>query len=130
MDRRQVGRHDVADVVLETRHPIAFDDITLGEATARFVLVDGFDIAGGGIIVSAERDNQEEFRAEARLRDFHWIKGGVTPKNEPHGSATGPRWSCSWANPAWANTGYAERSKQAFLRTATPHTCWMEQTCF
>jgi bifunctional enzyme CysN/CysC len=78
MDRRQVGRHDVADVVLETRHPIAFDDIALGEATARFVLVDGFDIAGGGIIVSAERDNQEEFRAEARLRDFHWIKGGVT----------------------------------------------------
>jgi bifunctional enzyme CysN/CysC len=40
--------------------------------------VDGFDIAGGGIIVSAERDNQEEFREEARLRDFHWIKGGVT----------------------------------------------------
>lgn len=78
MDRQQVNRHDVADVVLETRQPIAFDDISQGEATARFVLVDGYDIAGGGIIVSAEKDEQEEFRAEARLRDFHWIKGGVT----------------------------------------------------
>lgn len=73
-----VGRHDVADVVLETRQPIAFDDIAQGEATARFVIVDGYDIAGGGIIISAEKDNQEDFREEARLRDFHWIKGGVT----------------------------------------------------
>lgn len=80
MDRERVNRHDVADVVLETRQPIAFDDIAQGEATARFVLVDGYDIAGGGIIVSAERDEQEEFRAEARLRDFHWIKGAVTPE--------------------------------------------------
>jgi hypothetical protein len=90
---------------LETKQPIAFDDISQGEATARFVLVDGFDIAGGGIIVSTERDDQEEFREEARLRDFHWIKGGSPPKNEPNGSATGPRWSCLWAKPAWANIG-------------------------
>jgi bifunctional enzyme CysN/CysC len=73
-----VGRHDVADVVLETRQPIAFDPIAVGEATGRFVIVDGYDIAGGGIIIGAEKDDQEEFRAEARLRDFNWIRGGVT----------------------------------------------------
>ena len=78
MESHQVGRHDVADVILETKQPIAFDDISQGEATARFVLVDGFDIAGGGTIVSTERDDQEDLREEARLRDFHWIKGGVT----------------------------------------------------
>lgn len=80
LEIHEVGRHDVADVVLETKQPIAFDDITQGEATARFVLVDGYDIAGGGIIISAERDDQEELREEARLRDFHWIKGGVSPQ--------------------------------------------------
>src|SRR5207248_487616 len=31
----------------------------------------------GGIVIAPEEDHQEEFRAEARLRDFNWIKGGV-----------------------------------------------------
>jgi len=78
MNKSQVERHDVADVILETRQPIAFDLIGESEATGRFVIVDGYDIAGGGIIVSAEKDEQEEFRAEARLRDFNWIQGGVS----------------------------------------------------
>jgi len=73
-----IDRHDVADVILETRQPIAFDTIAESEATGRFVIVDGYDIAGGGIITAAENDNQEDFRAEARLRDFNWIKGGVS----------------------------------------------------
>ncbi|HND64207.1 MAG TPA: GTP-binding protein [Elusimicrobiota bacterium] len=74
----RVDRHDVADVILETPRPIAFDEIAQGEATGRFVIVDGYDIAGGGIIAAAERDDQDEFRAEARLRDFNWIRGEVT----------------------------------------------------
>jgi bifunctional enzyme CysN/CysC len=73
-----VGRHDVADVVLETRQPIAFDAIADSESTGRFVIVDGYDIAGGGIIISEENDPHEGLRAEARLRDFNWIKGGVS----------------------------------------------------
>ncbi len=77
LNKKDVGRHDVADVVLETRQPIAFDPIG-GEATGRFVIVDGYDIAGGGIIIAAEKDEKEDFRAEAHLRDFNWIRGGVT----------------------------------------------------
>jgi bifunctional enzyme CysN/CysC len=78
LKKDRVDRHDVADVTFQTRQPIAFDTIGAFEATARFVIVDGYDIAGGGIIMSAEKDEQEEFRAEARLRDFHWISGGVS----------------------------------------------------
>lgn len=77
LSKQQVDRHDVADVILETRQPIAFDTINENETTGRFVIVDGYDIAGGGIIISAERDEQEDFRAEARLRDFNWIRGAV-----------------------------------------------------
>ncbi|HVO32585.1 MAG TPA: GTP-binding protein [Elusimicrobiota bacterium] len=73
-----VQRHDIAELILETRQPIAFDTIALAEATGRFVIVDGYDIAGGGIITAAEKDNQEDLRAEAQLRDFHWISGGVS----------------------------------------------------
>lgn len=76
--KRQVDRHDVAEIILETRAPIAFDLIDSNESTGRFVIVDGYDIAGGGIITAVEKDDQEEFRAEARQRDFNWIKGGVS----------------------------------------------------
>ena len=68
----------MAELILETRQPIAFDPITENETTGRFVIVDGYDIAGGGIITGAEKDDQENLRAQAQLRDFHWIPGGVS----------------------------------------------------
>jgi len=39
----------VADLILETRQPIAFDTITEGEATGRFVIVDGTLKTEGGM---------------------------------------------------------------------------------
>jgi bifunctional enzyme CysN/CysC len=78
LDKQEVGRHDVADLILETRNPIAFDLISESEATGRFVIVDGYDVAGGGIVTGAITDEQDDLRTEARLRDFSWIKGGVT----------------------------------------------------
>ena len=78
LTKDHVGRHDVADVVLETRTPVAYDLISDSEATGRFVIVDGYDVAGGGIITGSVSDSQEDFRAEARLRDFNWVHGGVT----------------------------------------------------
>ena len=35
-------------------------------------------VAGGGIITGTEADEQDDLRAEARLRDFNWVHGGVT----------------------------------------------------
>lgn len=46
----EVGRHDVADLELRLRKPIALDCASENESTGRFVIVDGFDIAGGGIV--------------------------------------------------------------------------------
>jgi bifunctional enzyme CysN/CysC len=74
-----VGRHDVADLILESRQPIPFDLIGDCEATGRFVIVDGYDVAGGGIVTGSVADAQDDLRAEARLRDFNWVKGGVAP---------------------------------------------------
>jgi bifunctional enzyme CysN/CysC len=73
-----IGRHDVADVILETRQPVAFDLTTDIEGTGRFVIVDGYDVAGGGIITQAVPDEQDDLRSEARLRDFSWIHGSIT----------------------------------------------------
>ena len=81
LKKQQIDRHDVAELILETRQPIAFDTITENATTGRFVIVDGYDIAGGGIITAMEKDHQEDFRAEARLRDFNWIPGGVSQED-------------------------------------------------
>jgi bifunctional enzyme CysN/CysC len=73
-----VGRHDVADVVLALRQPLAFDLTADCEATGRFVIVDDYDVAGGGIITAPVSDELRDLRAEARTRDFNWVPGGVT----------------------------------------------------
>jgi bifunctional enzyme CysN/CysC len=78
LEKDEVGRHDVADVVLELRQPVAFDLTGDCEATGRFVIVDGYDVAGGGIITAAVNDELRDLRAEARTRDFNWVPGGVT----------------------------------------------------
>ena len=53
LEKDNVGRHDVADVVLELKQPVAFDLTADCEATGRFVIVDEYDVAGGGIITAA-----------------------------------------------------------------------------
>jgi len=72
-----VNRNQVAELVLRTKAPIAFDLSSSFEATGRFVLVDDYDIAGGGIVTEMVHDDQESLREEARRRDFAWVKGEV-----------------------------------------------------
>jgi bifunctional enzyme CysN/CysC len=76
--KEHIDKNDVADVILEVRQPVAFDLIADAAATGRFVIVDGYDVAGGGIITAAIADELRDLRAEARTRDFNWVPGGVT----------------------------------------------------
>src|SRR3954451_21390004 len=46
----QVGHNQVAEVVLRSRRLLAFDSYGTSPLTGRFVLLDGRDIAGGGVI--------------------------------------------------------------------------------
>jgi len=78
LDKSSVDRNDVADVILEVRQQVAFDTTSDCEATGRFVIVDGYDVAGGGIITAMVADDLRDLRAEARTRDFNWVPGGVT----------------------------------------------------
>ncbi len=72
-----VARNQVAELTLRSKTPVAFDLSASFEATGRFVLVDEYDIAGGGIITELVHDDQEFLREEARRRDFAWVKGEV-----------------------------------------------------
>lgn len=67
-----VERHDVADCVLQLRKPIAFDPTSSLEATGRFVIVDDFEIAGGGIIREALSDDSRKADDSARATGTLW----------------------------------------------------------
>ncbi len=75
-----VNKNQVAELTLRAKAPVAFDLSASSEATGRFVLVDEYDIAGGGIITELVHDDQEFLREEARRRDFAWVKGEVGPE--------------------------------------------------
>lgn len=71
-EKKAVERHEVAECVLECGSPIAFDPASDIEATGRFVIVDQYDIAGGGIVVEMLTDDQSEVRKQVTLREEKW----------------------------------------------------------
>ena len=73
----EIPRYGVAEVTIQTKHPVALDRYSDIETTGRFVIVDGYDVSGGGIIMEPLEDELQEFRQEARHRDFLWRKGEV-----------------------------------------------------
>lgn len=73
----EIPRYGVAEVTIQTKHPIAFDRYSDIELTGRFVIVDGYDVSGGGIIMEPLEDELREYREEARHREFLWRKGEV-----------------------------------------------------
>jgi len=76
--KKKVERHDVADCVLTTKQPIAFDLVDEFPQTSRFVIVDGYEIAGGGIIREVISDNKAEYRSKVRDRNLKWDTGNIT----------------------------------------------------
>lgn len=53
-----VNTNDVAEVIIKTREPISFDVFSENSNTGRFVIVEGYDVCGGGIISGIEEDKQ------------------------------------------------------------------------
>jgi bifunctional enzyme CysN/CysC len=68
----RIEQHEVAECTLELQHAIAFDDPATVPGTSRFVLVDDFDIRGGGIVREALPDKQAWVRDKVLLRNFKW----------------------------------------------------------
>jgi bifunctional enzyme CysN/CysC len=77
--RASVAKNEVAELTLQTKVPIACDPYQDFEATGRFVIVDEYDVAGGGIITEVVRDAHTSLLDQARERDLGWITGDVTP---------------------------------------------------
>jgi len=50
----EVGRNAVAEVVFRGKAPISYDSFVANPRLGRFVLVEGYDIVGGGVIAEAD----------------------------------------------------------------------------
>jgi len=74
----QVERHDVAECILETAKPIAFAPISEIELTGRFVIVDRYEISGGGIILEGVSDSDNTLLKHIKDREFLWEKGLIS----------------------------------------------------
>ncbi|MDO4548454.1 MAG: adenylyl-sulfate kinase [Clostridia bacterium] len=53
LSRQYVEKNEVAECVLKLDSPVAFDKAADNQSTGRFVIVDDYEIAGGGIITQA-----------------------------------------------------------------------------
>ncbi len=65
-EHASVERHQVAECTLKLHRAVAFDVAADLAATSRFVIVDDYDIRGGGIIAEALPDRGETLRSKVR----------------------------------------------------------------
>ncbi len=73
-----VGRNDVAECVLKLGRAVAFDLAAEIPETGRFVLVEDFEIRGGGIIREALTDSHSWVRDRVLLRNYMWEPGDIS----------------------------------------------------
>jgi bifunctional enzyme CysN/CysC len=78
--RAAVQRHDVAECVLKLDRAIACDLAEAVAATSRFVLVEDFEIRGGGIVREALADRQTAARDRVLLRNYKWEPSIIPPE--------------------------------------------------
>ncbi len=76
--RSQVDRYEVAECTLVLGKPVAFDTADQCPPTGRFVIVDDFEITGGGIVRQALPDKQSWVREKVLDRNYKWESGGVS----------------------------------------------------
>jgi bifunctional enzyme CysN/CysC len=74
-DRQSVERNEVAECTLTLGRPLAFDLAEDLPGTGRFVIVDRYEISGGGIIREALPDSQASTRDRVLRRNLKWAAG-------------------------------------------------------
>jgi bifunctional enzyme CysN/CysC len=79
--RTAVQRHEVAECVLKLDRAIACDLAEDVVATSRFVIVDDYEIRGGGIVREALVDRQTAVRDRVMLRNYKWEPSIIQPEH-------------------------------------------------
>ena len=73
-----IERNDVAECILKLSKVAAFDIQNNLAATNRFVIVDNYEISGGGIIHQGLEDESTWLQNKVYLRNYKWEKGNIS----------------------------------------------------
>lgn len=76
-NKDRIEHHDVGECVLHVKKAIAFDLAEHIAVTGRFVIVDDFEICGGGIIRESLEDDQLQVRDYVMTRNYKWETGDI-----------------------------------------------------
>lgn len=79
--KTRVDRHEVAELTLRTSRALAFDLATELATTSRFVLIDEFEIRGGGIVREALSDTMTGVRERVLLRNYKWEPSNISTES-------------------------------------------------
>jgi bifunctional enzyme CysN/CysC len=74
----EVRRHEVGVCEFETQQEIAFDLFSELPGTGRFVIVDDYEISGGGIIAEKPADELGKIRDQVFLREKKWEPSNIS----------------------------------------------------
>ncbi|MFA5342042.1 MAG: GTP-binding protein, partial [Clostridia bacterium] len=85
-EKNQIDKYDVADCIISTSKLCAFDNVASLAATGRFVVVDEYEISGGGIFTETIDNLHRYEKAKVMLREGKWEHGYVTiaERSEKH----------------------------------------------
>ncbi|NSW52483.1 MAG: GTP-binding protein [Anaerolineae bacterium] len=77
-EKDRVEHHDVAQCILKLHNPIAFDLSETLSDTSRFVIVDDYEIRGGGIVLASLPDEEMKMREALFVRERKWIDSAIS----------------------------------------------------
>lgn len=70
--------NEVAECIIRTDKPIAFDLTENIANTSRFVIVDNYEITGGGIVLADARDEESDIQKRVMLRNYKWEQSEIS----------------------------------------------------
>lgn len=74
---RLIGRFQMAECTLQMDRPIAFDSLQNLVPTGRFVIVDSYEIQGGGTVKKSLPDREKRIRKKVLLRNSKWAHSAI-----------------------------------------------------
>lgn len=74
----RIDKYDVAECILSTDRLVAFDNVGELAVTGRFVIVDDYEISGGGIFTDTVQSRHLGTKRKLELRDIKWEKSAVS----------------------------------------------------
>jgi len=77
-NREQIERHDVAEATLEALRPVACDRAADIPQTGRFVIIDNYEIAGGGVILEPVEATNTLAQRHVEARERAWDRTSIT----------------------------------------------------